>query len=101
MKYKHASQQEDIRCAAVWFDDGILYPHQPKNIETGYVLCGLRHHNCLTNRYVLGLKKVPNSIQGFLTNKDRFLNRKESAEVAMLSGQIKTKTDLLFSENLY
>ena len=69
------NREEDIRCAAVWFDDKKEYKHQPKNIKYGYVICGLRHHNCFTNRFVLGLEKIPLAIQGFLTSKDRFVGR--------------------------
>lgn len=50
MKYRHDNRPEDIRCAAIYYNDGNEYPHQPRNIDIGYVLCGLRHHNCFAMR---------------------------------------------------
>jgi len=29
-----------ILCAAIHYEDGIKYPHQPRNIEFGIVACG-------------------------------------------------------------
>ena len=46
------------------------------------------------------------SIQGFLTSKDRFVNRKEALEIAIAAGQV-NENELgnpligLFSEDLY
>lgn len=104
---------EKILCAAVWYNDGAgAYVHQPKNIETGYVVCGRRHHNCITTHSMLrGLAKTPNNfpiLQGFLTNTDRFVERKEGWNIALEAGQvinlekITYKEDqILFSEDLY
>lgn len=41
---------EYILCAAIWYDDGKEYPHQPVNIKEGYVWCGRRHHNIINLR---------------------------------------------------
>jgi len=32
-----------IICAAIWFNDGKTYQHQPKNITEGIIVCGRRH----------------------------------------------------------
>lgn len=37
--------KEYILCASIHFDDGKVHEHQPKNIKTGFVVCGRRHHN--------------------------------------------------------
>ena len=29
--------REYILCAAIWFDDGVVHAHQPKNIDIGIV----------------------------------------------------------------
>ena len=42
-----------ILCAAIWFKDGNKYEHQPKNVDSGIVVCERRHHNCFLNAYVL------------------------------------------------
>lgn len=102
---------ERILCAAIWWDDGIVRSHMPKNIDSGIVACGWRHHNCFAiaswgfpNRDYLQLE----DIQGFLTNHDRFVDRKEAFIIAQRAGQIDpvelTKfphREELYSEHLY
>lgn len=41
------------------------------------------------------------AIEGFLTSKDRFVDRKEGGEIAFAANQIPEPTDCLFSEDLY
>lgn len=95
--------QEYILCSAVWFDDGKKYEHQPKNIETGYVVCGRRHHNCfaLLSYLADGGYIKDEKEQGFLTNTDRFVDRKEAVQIALASGQIQEPKHYLFSEDLW
>jgi len=104
------NEQEWILCAAVHYDDGQdTYIHQPKNIKTGYVVAGRRHHNCITIHSMLkGLRDVPNNfpiIQGFLTSRDRFVNREEAFDIAEGANQLNDRTRFtnrtLFSEDLY
>jgi hypothetical protein len=111
------SAVEYILCAAIWYQDGNQYPHQPKNIETGIVICGRRHHNCITTRSVTTIDRLCQNVQGFLTSKDRFLNRKEAYQIALAVGQVAARkadkyldqyfgtkpgdTDILISEDLY
>lgn len=105
--------KEYILCAAVWFDDGNKHSHQPKNIETGIVVCGRRHHNCfatiggrVSERNEIGLREKE---QGFLTSLDRFVSREEAAEIALSIGQFANEeekreveiTHYLYSENIY
>ena len=100
-------EKEYIICAAIHFDDGIEHVHQPVNIKTGYVVCGRRHHNCfMTVKALTGkIEKLDEEkTQGFLTSKDRFLNRKEAMIVAIACNQVKAegnKNNVLFSEDLY
>ena len=103
--------KQTIICSAIWFDDGVdTYVHQPKNIETGFVICGRRHHNCFTTIAILmGLKKersFKDDIQGFLTSDDLFVSREEAWIIAEKAGQIlenpnRFTTGRLFSEDLY
>ena len=90
---------ERIVCAAIYWDDGIEHKHQPKNIETGWVVCGHRHHNCFPILTALGRKGTV--IQGFLTDFGNFVDRKTAAKLAFESGQMDTDVELLFSEDLY
>jgi len=100
-------EAERIVCAAIWYEDDIRkYNHQPVNIIRGYVICGLRHHNCLMTRAIL-CKSVERGVnivkttQGFLTSKNRFVDRQEAAQIAFHAGQIKDKKECLYSEDLY
>lgn len=106
-------QDEKILCAAIWFDDGRQYNLQPKNIKSGVVLCGWRH-GCIFpqiggtvgERQKLGIYEKE---QGFLTSKNRFVDRQEAAEIAIKTNQFKDKkeaeevrkTHYLYSENIY
>ena len=104
-----SGKKEYILCAANHYDDGEKQIHGPKNIESGFVICGRRHHNCISIFAQMvgfpynenGLKLMNTEIQGFLTNTDRFVDRKEAAQIALDSGQIKEEVKKLFSEDLY
>ena len=98
---------ERILCAAIWYKDDKPHIHQPKNIESGYVMCGRRHHNIITLHFDLSGKSTKRSdIQGFITDTDRFVDRYEGGQIAFKSGQIqwtndKPITEPLISEELY
>lgn len=104
-----SDKKEYILCAANHYDDGEKQIHGPKNIESGFVICGRRHHNCISIFAKMvgfpydekGLKLMNTEEQGFLTNTDRFVSREEAAKIAFESGQIKKETTRLFSEDLY
>jgi hypothetical protein len=100
--------KEYIICSAIYFNDGEKHVHQPRNIETGFVVCGRRHHNCFATFVALGVSKPEkierlDEVQGFLTNTDRFVDRIEGREIAIKSGQVKEEEigKKLFSEDLY
>ena len=98
--YRHDDSHEDVRCAAIWVNDpNDSCIHQPVNIDTGYVICGLRHHNCVMNMKT-GWKKYKH-VQGFLTSKDRFVTREEAVDIALAAKQIPERVTRLFSEDLY
>jgi hypothetical protein len=81
---------EYILCAAIWIKNEIKYQHQPENISTGYVLCGRRHEDIMYLSAVL-IKSVINpsiSEKGFVTSKNRFVNRLEATEIAISAGQL-------------
>ena len=84
---------EKIICSAVWYNDNVeTYVHQPENIKLGYVVAGRRHHNCITiNSMLAGLRNGEFNgeiTQGFLTNTNRFVNRKEAYKIAFEANQI-------------
>lgn len=106
MKSQNSILMEYILCSAIYFNDGVKHVHQPKNIDTGFVVCGRRHHNCFATFNAIGVSKPKriermDEVQGFLTNTDRFVDRVEGAEIAYASGQTSTKKAKLFSEDLY
>jgi len=91
-----------ILCAAIHYLYGNRYSHQPKNIDKGYVLCGRRHHNCILTGSIFGVKTTTNnSIQGFLTSIDTFVNREEAGTIAYMAKQTDVEKNMLFSEDLW
>jgi hypothetical protein len=99
---------EYILCAAIWYDHllDLEYSHQPKNINTGFVICGHRHHNCIAIRDLLGPDRI--HVQGFLTNENRFVNRTLAYKIALAANQIMPESladaglkKQLYSEHLY
>lgn len=104
MKTMHTSGDR-IQCAAIWYNDNKVHPHQPVNVESGFVLCGFRHGNCIANLTVFGMKSssYEKHIQGFLTNTGHFVDRKEAMIIARRANQLLTNTssNMLFSEDLY
>jgi hypothetical protein len=95
---------EYIVCAAIHYRGAAnhCYEHQPVNIDYGYVVTGLRHHNCINMYYVLtGRPSRSADCQGFLTSKNRFVDRQEAAEIAYQAGQTAPKHASLHSEDLY
>ena len=99
------SKGEYVICAAIWFNDGKKHIHKPKNIEIGFVVSGRRHHNCYYIASVCLAEKYSEAkgtcVQGFLTSKDNFLDRKEAGKLAFEQKQIPEPTNCLFSEDLY
>ena len=96
------NKPEYVICAAIHFKDGEQHVHQPKNITEGFVICGRRHHNCFIAKRWTEYSEVKGlQVQGFLTSKDNFLDRKEAGALAFKAGQISEETDCLFSEDLY
>lgn len=99
---------EYILCAAIHFTDGKEHGGQPINVTHGVVLCAHRHHNVFAQtglsvmqRKMEGWEQVE---QGFLTNRNRFVNREEAAQIAKEAGQLKpgvVSVQRLFSEDLY
>ena len=96
---------EYILCSAIHIDNGKDYVHKPFNIDKGYVMCGWRHHNILE---IIPLEDKRNkdiiTTQGFLTNKNRFINRKEALELAKSNGQVNSEAitlSELYSEDLW
>lgn len=96
------NNSEYILCSAIWLQDDIQRPHLPNNIDSGIVFCGLRHHNCLVQlKELYPRKNYITVVQGFLTSKNRFVNRNEGGEIAFEVGQIDKMTDTLTSEDLW
>lgn len=89
-------EKERIICAANWYDDRVTRLHKPINITTGFVTCGHRHHNCINtfaqivgfpyNEEAMDIHKT--EVQGFLTNTNRFVDRKEAYKIAFEADQI-------------
>lgn len=113
-KYTKDKSKEYILCAAVWYLElPMVKPDvldnrgfRPYNVDKGVVISGWRHGNCIYQMVAItGLRSCPSEsgpeIQGFLTNKNRFVDREEAAQIAFDAGQTETLLKRLFSEDLY
>lgn len=106
---------ERIICAANWYKDfPLVIDDMPKgfirpiNCDKGIVFAGHRHHNCLYQMVAISGKmqhEAGEEVQGFLTSKNRFVDRKEALQIALLENQVLDLNDIrgkqLFSEDLY
>lgn len=77
----------------------------PYNITDGIVLCGWRH-SCIIAQMnsMTGLKQYETTeVQGFLTSKNRFVDRKEAMLIAKEAGQVSNSltSKVLYSEDIY
>lgn len=96
-----------ILCAAIWWNDKKKHPHPARNVEYGWVVCGMRHHNIFPILTQMGrdtknqLQDDNETTQGFMTSNDDFVNRTRAGEIAFKAGQTKNEPVQLFSEDLY
>lgn len=109
------NKEEYILCAAIWYKFIPIKKElpmevmvRPINCDQGLVFCGHRHAQCMyTMVSITGIRSVESEVgaytQGFLTNKNRFVDRKEAMVIAKEANQVKedTYSDRLFSEDLY
>lgn len=106
---------EKIYCAAIWYAElnPISEVRNPENISEGVVVLGHRHGDIIKNVFNLlgkrtvmyGDNSVGKTVQGFLTTKNRFVDRDEAAEIAWKENQILDKSisnpNHLYSEDIY
>jgi hypothetical protein len=108
---------ERILVSAIWYKDIPLQKEipqvLPKNCDRGLVVLGHRHGQAMwTMSCLTGLRSVENAEdgvgeheQGFLTNKNRFVDREEGFEIAEVAGQLNDRPRgggrTLYSEDLY
>jgi len=98
-------EMELVMCAANYHNDGKDYNYKPFNIDKGFVIGGIRHPNC-GEIYSAMNPDNPywgDCIQGFLTTKNRFLNREEALGLVLSNGQLTKKLlgSVLTSEDLW
>lgn len=107
--------KEYILCSAVWYDNFPLKKEEvlrtrgfsPYNVDRGIVFCGWRHANCIYQ--AVAITKQPSHElgeveQGFLTSKNRFVDRKEAWNIAKQADQIIKVSGgegTLYSEDLW
>ena len=69
------------------------------------IMTSMRHHEILWLMNEMGIKYRKDDasyVQGFWTNRDRFVTREEAMEIAIKSGQIKPSSrNYLISEDLW
>lgn len=97
---------EQIICAAIWYKEWEPRAvHRPINTPGGVVLCGHRHPHIISQMNALTGKRqaeMGKYIDGFLTNKNRFVDRVEAAQIWVSNGgTLNYSSKLLYSEDLY
>lgn len=103
---------ERILCAAIWYLELPTQNFKAINQDKGLLICGLRHGHCidivknLANLRTVKISPdgVGETIQGFLTNKNRFVNRTEAYKIAKEVNQLNDRyhtEGTLYSEDLY
>lgn len=107
-KYKTKAMkqnEEQILCAAIWLQEAERATHRPINTPGGVVISGFRHGNCISSIVALTGKRLHEHgehVQGFLTNKNRFVDRKQGAEIWINNGgKLNYSSEELYSEDLY
>ena len=102
---KFEYKEEQILCAAIWLTEVERPVHRPINTPGGVVVSGYRHGDCIGQIVALTgkrLHKHGEHIQGFLTSKNRFVDREEAAEIWIKNGgELKYSKTELYSEDLY
>jgi len=110
-KYDHGVER--ILCAAIWYKDFSLENNdipsdlmRPYNCDCGVVFSGHRHPHCMYQAVAITGKRqfeLGEEVQGFLTNLNRFVDRKEGAKIAIDNKQIDVLNHgkQLYSEDLY
>ena len=99
---------EKIICAAIWYKNFDKPIHSPINIDKGVVMCGHRHGHIIGQMLSIANLRTctfaedatGEFIQGFLTDKNRFLDRNEAHALFILNGGI-PEFEQLYSEDLY
>ena len=93
-----------IICAAIQ----IQFERNGRQIEA--VICGLRHANCWETMAALGIPAERKEVEGFIDDKDCFLDRYNAFAHALECGQLpatvrvhkaEQRENQLYSEDLY
>ena len=102
---------ERIYSAAIWYKELPTVKYNPKNIDYGVVVEGHRHDDIIRTVFVLlgkrtvenGENSVGETIQGFVTNQSRFVDRVEAMQISRNANQLKSQTSFneLYSEDIY
>lgn len=89
-----------IIASAIWYKNQPTAAYRPSNVEKGVVLCGFNHAQIIQQHVSIAGKSaymMGENEQGFLTNDNRFVDRKEARVIAEAAGQLKEdfkRTDL-------
>lgn len=104
MRKDFSKEKERVLCAAIWYKDFDAPVHTVTNLNKGVVMCGFRHGLIIGQcTQLLGKRQfeMGKYVQGFLTTKNRFLDREEAHKLFKDNGGIPEFKDELYSEDLY
>lgn len=80
-----------------------IIKHAAVRAKDGQIFLGKSHAECFMAAANIGYTMGSSAdSQGFMTNRARFVDRKEAAKIAVEAGQVDLKTiEILFSEDLW
>lgn len=107
-------EREYILCSAIWYKELPLvredFPSshlRPFNCDKGIVFCARNHLQCIYQMIAMTGKRKADAgehVDGFLTNKNRFVEREEAMKIAKNAKQVGKNTyskTKLYSEDLF
>jgi hypothetical protein len=87
--------KEKILCSAIHYVDDYGYIDQPINVKKGFVICGFNHNVCRTmSKAIIDYEhreSLSSIICGYITNRNRFVNKIEAKDIAREANQISRK----------
>ena len=83
-------KKERILCKAIHYRDNVFYDLAPTNVQSGYVVCGITYTHC-KDMITSIFDCTKDTVCGFVTNYNRFIEPDEALVIARQAKQIRLK----------
>ena len=98
--------EERVLCAALLHPFSMKIPMEMEGVDSGFCVLGCRHSDAMTilKYLMVGLKedfKENEIVEGFMTNKCRFVTRAEAMKIAKSAGQVNISTQGVLSSEIF